>query len=121
MFAPPSFVAPSPIGKKRACLTAGVRQAFSFLGDANYFFASSTDTLRNSFKSFVSSNAALRARVPAALLFFSTCADALVVKTSICALICSTKFFIILTFIGLYLCKYRNFSIKEIKLKKNFA
>ena len=30
MFAPPFFVAPSPIGKKRACLTAGVRQAFSF-------------------------------------------------------------------------------------------
>ncbi len=29
MFAPPSFVAPLPIGKKGACLTAGVRQAFS--------------------------------------------------------------------------------------------
>ena len=38
----------------------------------NYFEAS-TDTLRNSLRSFVSSKAALRARVPAALLFFSTC------------------------------------------------
>ena len=30
MFAPPSLATPLPIGKKRACLTAGVRQAFSF-------------------------------------------------------------------------------------------
>ena len=36
----------------------------------NYFFASSTDTLRKSFSSLDSSSAALRARVPAALLFF---------------------------------------------------
>ena len=30
MFAPSSLAAPLPIGKKRAYLTAGVRQAFSF-------------------------------------------------------------------------------------------
>ena len=35
-----------------------------------YFLASSTDTLRKSFSSLLNSSAALRARVPAALLFF---------------------------------------------------
>ena len=49
---------------------------------ANYF-AASTDTLRNSFMSFDTSKAALRARVPAALLPFSTWSLAFTWKSSI--------------------------------------
>ena len=46
--------------------------------------------------SFDSSRAALRARVPAALLFFVTCASALASNKAYCALICSTTFFMVL-------------------------
>jgi hypothetical protein len=68
----------------------------------DYFFDSATDTARNSFKSFESSNAALRARVPAALLFFSTCNAAFVANASYWAAMFSTKVFISIKFLRFF-------------------
>lgn len=68
---------------------------------ANYFTAS-TDALRNSFINLETSNAALRARVPAALLFLVIWASALTQKVSICSLICANKFSIVLNLVLVY-------------------
>ena len=74
------------------------------------YFAASTETLRNSFISFEISRADLRARVPAALLPFSTCAAALAANTSYSALIFATNSFI--TFFINWVCYQR----KDIKI-----
>lgn len=58
-----------------------------------YYLDASTDTLRNSLRSLVSSRADLRARVPAALLPFSTCSSASLLNASTSAWILATSSF----------------------------
>lgn len=63
-----------------------------------YYFENSTDFFLKSFISLLSSRAAFLARVPAALLPFTSCASEFFTKTSICALICSIVVFIFFAF-----------------------
>jgi len=68
-----------------------------FIGERKkfYFFDASIDTFLNSFNNFSRSKELLRARVPAALLPFSTCKLASVAKASNSALILLTNFSIL--------------------------
>lgn len=58
------------------------------------YFPAAIESLRNCLRSFSISSDALRARAPAALFPFSTCACASFAKASKLAVICSTRAFI---------------------------